>query len=1015
MYAHMRVAVHRVLLALVFLLAIPVAALRAQTGSIAGKVIDRVTQQPLADSRVVIPGTTLEARTNDLGEFRFPAVRAGRLVVGVYHIGYKATSDTVSVTAGRASAVTMQMTASLVTLSELVITGTAGNLERKAQAALVASVSAKSIIETAPIATVGSLLQSRVPGVALTSQSGTAGTGTTIRIRGASSINLSNQPLIFIDGVRAIEGQLSSGQSGQVYDRLNDINPDEIESIEVVKGPAAATLYGADASAGVIQIITKKGRAGAGGGFKQSVRFEAGSSENTWTPPDNYGLCTAALIASTSTNPLCRGQALNALVHDNPIMRVGGFRSGTDRVVSWNGTGGGQNYGYNLSYGEDRTEGILPNNNYDRLNVRTNFNYVPTEKLTIDAGLGLTQSLTQVPDNDNNIYGWLGGSMLGSPLTRSDATVAGSTALAPSNDGWYGFNRHYNAIAGILHSLRTHRVNSNLTATYLPVSYFSNRFTMGLDFIGDEQRSFFPKNDSSWYGGNNDTGSGDQTFRYVERYTFDYLGNVKRNFGSAWELNGSFGLQVISTRNSSTNANGYGYVTNANYSISGAATRAGTSSFTEQRQFGYLGQLQIGNENKRFLQIGARIDKNSSFGVASPSIVLPKIGGSWAISEEGFFDRFSRYVNTLRLRASYGTTGRSPNAGDALTTLIASPYNITGTTGAGAIPGNPGNPTLKPEKGTEFEAGFDAGFFNNRLSAEVTYFNKVTKDLIIAKPIPPSLGFNSNPLANIGEVVNSGLEVALNYDVLRRNNLSWNVRLGANTLHNELTSLGAVLPFALGGAGRTIVGQQLGVFVSKKIQSIDVAANKVTVSDTLYPMGNLWPTLEWNLTNSVTLFKNLHLSAMLDAKRNFMIQNNTAYFRETQLVRSNLRLDTLALSKEERLRRYGDLTPGHPAFVTTKGNSATVSDVIDAYLEKGDFIRLREVSASYTIPTKYLSMLRNTISSASVTWAMQNVKLWTDYTGSDPEINAQAGAFSRQDFLTIPNPRKQTFRVNLNF
>ncbi|MHB1096453.1 MAG: SusC/RagA family TonB-linked outer membrane protein [Gemmatimonadaceae bacterium] len=1002
------VVVRRVGFALIALLIVPLAALSAQTGSITGKVVDKTTQRPLAEARIVIPGTTLEARSDDAGVFRFAAVRPGRLVIGVYRIGYKATSDTVVVTAGRASTVNLQMTASLVTLSELVITGTAGNLERKAQSALVASVSAARVIETAPIATVANLLQSRVPGVALSTQSGTAGTATTIRIRGASSVNLSNQPLVFIDGVRTIEGTVGSGQSGQQYDRMNDINPDEIESIEVVKGPAAATLYGADASAGVIQIITKKGRAGSGGGFRQSVRFEMGTSENLWTPPANYGLCTASSVASTSTNPLCRGQAVGTLVSDNPIERVGGFRTGTDRIVSWNGTGGGQNYGYNLSYGEDHVLGLLPNNNFTRYNVRTNFNYVPTEKLTVDAGVGLSQTTTQLPDNDNNIYGWLGGSMLGSPLTRNDAGV-------PANDGWYGFNRHYNALASIYRQLKTHRVVSNITATYLPVPSFSNRVTLGMDFIGDEQRSFFPKNDSSWYGGALNTGSNNQDFRFNERYTFDYLGNIKHAFGRAWETNTSFGLQVISSRNSLTNASGLGYVTNANYSISGAATRSGSSAFSEQRQFGYLGQVQIGHENKRFVQVGVRIDKNSSFGTSAPSIVLPKIGGSWAISEERFFDPMARYVNTLRLRASYGTTGRSPNPGDALTTLIARPYNITGTTDAGAIPGNPGNADLVPEKGTEFEAGLDAGFFNNRLSAELTYFHKVTKDLIIARPIPPSLGFAQNPLDNIGEVLNSGLELAVNYDVLQRDNLNWNVRLGANTLHNELTSLGDVLPFNLGGAGRTIVGQQLGVFVSKKIKSIDVATNTVTVTDTLAPIGNLWPTLEWNLTNTFTLFKNFRVSAMVDAKKDFLVQNWTAYFRETQLVRSNLRLDTLALSKYERLRRYGNLTPGKPAFVQENGGSATVSDVREAYLEPGDFVRLRELSATYTLPTKYLSVFRNTLSGASFTWAMQNVKLWTDYSGPDPEINSQAGAFSRQDFLTIPNPRKQTFRVNLNF
>jgi outer membrane receptor protein involved in Fe transport len=680
--------------------------------------------------------------------------------------------------------------------------------------------------------------------------------------------------------------------------------------------------------------------------------------------------------------------------------------------VNYSARGGGQNYGYSLSYGQQLTDGTLPNNAFNRYNVRTNVNYVANSKLNLDIGLGLTQSKTNLPDNDNNIYGWFGGGLLGSPLTRSDAGV-------PANDGWYGFNRAYNAIRSINRELLTHRVTTSIVANYTPFSWFTNRFTGGMDYASDEQQSFFPKNDSSWYGGALNTGQNAVNRNGAERYTFDYLGNVKRELGSHFEANLSGGLQVISTRNTALGVTGLGLVTNANNSVSSAATTSGTGGQTQQRQVGYLSQLQVGWDNKRFLQLGVRVDKNSSFGSTAPAFVLPKIGGSWAISEEDFFQPLSRFVNTLRIRSAFGTTGRSPNPGDALTTLVSAAYNITGTTAAGAIPGNPGNATLKPERGQEFEVGLDAGFFNNRLSAEVTYFNKKTKDLIIARPIPPSLGFNSNPLANVGSVLNSGLEVSLNLSAINKPNLRWDVRVGGNTLHNELTSLGSgannVLPFALGGAGRTIVGQQLGVFVSKKIQSVDLASKVVTVNDTLTPMGNLLPTFEWNISNTVTVFKNLRLSALVDAKRNFLVQNFTAYFRETQLVRSNLRLDTLALSPLQRLRRFGNPTAGQPAFVTTKGNAATVSDVIDDYLEKGDFVRIREVSATYTVPDKWMTRVSRYTKGASVTVAMQNLKLWTDYSGADPEINSQTGAFSRQDFLTLPNPRKTVVRVNFTF
>jgi TonB-linked SusC/RagA family outer membrane protein len=997
----------RVLGLAVPMLALPAAA-QAQTGTVTGKVTDAATKAPIADARVLITGTVLGSQTNAQGEYRLTQVRSGMVRFSVLRLGYKSVRDSVRVADGATATLNFELSASAINLSEVVTTGTAGNQERKAQSALVASVKAADIIADAPITNVASMLQSRVPGVALSAQSGTKGAATQIRIRGASSINLSNQPLVFIDGVRLNEGFIGSGQSGQNFDRFNDLNPEEIESIEVVKGPAAATLYGADASAGVIQIITKKGRPGTTS-FAQNIRVEGSSTDANFTPQDNFALCTTASIAATSTNPLCRGGTVGQLVSDNPLLRVGAFRTGEGRIVNWNGRGGGQNYGYNLSYGSDNTSGVLPNNRFNRYNIRTNANYVANSKLNFDAGLGLVQTQVDLPDNDNNIFGWLGGAMLGSPLTRNDSPTGQA-----SNDGWFS-RRHFNAIAAKQNRLLTKRVTSSVTANYAPTTWFTNRFIGGLDFANEVNDNFQPRNDSLWWGGLNDGGNRALTSRGAERYTFDYSGNMKKQLPFDIESNLSFGLQVISSRNTSVNSTGIGFVTNNNISVNSAAQTTGGSAFTEQRQYGYFGQLQLGQSNKRFLQLGARVDRNSSFGSASPSFFLPKIGASWAISEEDFFQPLSGFISQMRLRASFGTTGRSPGPGDALTTLSAATFNITGTAGAGVVLGNPGNADLKPERGTEFEAGIDASFLSNRVGMELTYFRKTTKDLIIARPIPPSLGFNGSPLANLGGVLNSGLELGLNVAALNMSNAKWDIRLGANTLHNELTSLGGVAPFALGGAGRTIVGEQLAVFVSKKIQSIDEATNRVIVSDTLTPMGNLFPTLEWNITNTVTLFKNFRVAALLDAKRDFLVQNNTAFFRETQIVTSDNRINVNKLPARERLRRFGNLTAGQPAFITDKGNTATVNDVIDAYLEPGDFIRLREVSATYTLPNSLLGFTQRRVTGASVTLAFQNVALWTDYSGFDPEVNSQTGAFSRQDFLTLPNPKTTVLRFNLNF
>lgn len=989
------------------LAAITAAALSAQTGTLAGKVTDAANQQPLADVRVTVIGTALSTQTNAEGDYRLTNLRSGRLTIQVFRLGYRTGGDTVRIVAGQTATLNIRLSQSLVTLSELVITGTAGNQERKAQSAQVASISAPQLIRDAPVKTIGELLQSRAPSVAINSNSGVIGTAKTIRIRGASSVNLSNQPLLFVDGVRVIEGHINGNVQGQAYDRLNDLNPDEIESIEVVKGPAAATLYGADASAGVIQIITKKGRPGANR-FQQTVRLESGRSNQDYDPPDNWGACTAALVAPTSKNPLCRGQAVGTLVHDDPLLRNSVFRRGEDFTVGWSARGGGQNYGYVLSLGREGASGTLPNSGLDRYNVRSNFNYIPDSRLTIDAGVGLVQNRTQLPNLDNSVSGWIAGGMLGSPLTRTDS---------PDNsaDGWFGFNRHYNALAAINNQLLTHRIIPAMTASYTPTPWFTHRVTVGADLAADKQAEFYPRNDSAQYTpASFNTGRKTQAARTGERYSLDYLGNIRRTYGGEkWEGNLSFGMQVISTKNSTTNSEGLGFVTNTNNSISSAATTTGGSSYTEQTQIGYLSQLQIGWNNRAFVQAAVRVDRNSAFGTNADAFVLPKFGATWTVSEEPFYARFANYVNTLRLRASWGTTGRSPAPGAALTTLVAAPYNITGTTVAGANPGNPGNKDLKPERGTEFEAGFDASFLSERVTTELTYFDKKTTDLIIAKPIAPSLGFNSNPLANIGEVINRGWELALNVNALQFDKFGWDFRGSLSTLHNELTDLGGVAPFATGFRTRAMKGQQLGVYASRKIKSIDDATGVVVVSDTLEPIGNLYPTLEWSLSNSFTVMKHFRITALVDSKQDFIVDNLRDWYTETLLIHSRRRLDPNLLSRHERLRRYGNEARGKPSFVTVSGASATTSDVFEAYLQPGDFVRFRELSATYTIPKRILERVR--VRNASVSFAMQNVALWTKYEGPDPEVIATNGSFDRLDFFSLPAPKRGLVRLDFTF
>jgi len=977
-----------------------------QTATVQGTVTDAVTGAPVPETRVTITGTPLQAVTDVRGGYRITNVRAGPATIQVRRIGYRTVELRVVLVAGQTYTGDAQLQTSVVSLDEVVVTGTAGELKRRAQAATVSDIGVADIVPVASVSTVSQVLQSRVPGVSVVGAAGTAGTSSQIRVRGASSISLSNEPLLYVDGVRVSSG-LSGGSpvNGQNYDRINEIDPEDIESIELVKGPAAATLYGADASTGVIQIITKRGRVGAGR-FSQNLIFDYQSVDKNFEPVNNFGRCSAALVASTSRNPLCRGEAVGTLVSDNPLVRENAIRKGRLLSAGWNGRGGGTNYGYFTSLNHEDQTGVFPNNAFQRSTGRVNFNWFPVPNLTLDAGVGVTRTRTNLPDNDNNIFGWLGNSHLGTPLTRTDSLVNG---IPIGQNGWFGNQRDVAAMTAIETSRQTHRTVSTITANWTPTPWFSNRFTAGADWLRDEDRRFFPKNARGSYSIN--VGTISETRRGIERYTLDYLGNIRTDLTSSLVSNLSFGTQLIETRDENVFASGEGLTVNSNNVVSAASLRSGGQNWELQRTIGIISQWQLGLNDRLYGQFGARFDNASSFGSASSWVFLPKVGGSWVVSEEPFWPL--SFMNSFRLRTAWGQTGRIPDPGSSLTTLQSAPYLEGSIVSPGAVPQNPGNDSLKFERGEEIEAGFDAGFFNDRVALELTYFRKVSKDLILQQPLPPSLGFTQDPFVNIGSVLNRGFEVAMTAVPVNTRNFSWDVRVGGNTLHNEVTDMGDIAPF--GNLNRVEEGMQVGAWITHRILSVDEATGVVTVDTIPTFFGNVLPTMEGSVSSNITLLRNLRIYGSFDTKRGHKVRNFTDFFRETQLVRSDNRLDTLKLSRQERLRRYGNPTSGQPAFVTVKpGVTKTVNDVQEEYIQDADFIRFREFSVTYTLPLGMARAVR--AQAASITLGGQNLKLWTDYEGYDPEIVSNAGAlFNRDDFFTQPPVQRWTVRLNLTF
>lgn len=974
------------------LIAVPATA-SAQDGTITGTVVEEGTQRPLVGAQVTVLGTTLGSLVNEDGRFMITGVPAGTREVRAVLIGYAAQTQTVSVVAGQTANVEFALGASAVALDEIVVTGTVGQQTRRAQSAVVSTVNAEEIAETSPVTSVTDMLQARAPGISITQSSGSSGTAQRIRLRGQASINLSNEPLVYIDGVRADSRTTQLyGVGGQVQSRLNDIDPETIESIEVIKGPAAATLYGADASAGVIQIITKKGAAGAG--FTQNVSVEYNQIEADYTPPANWGVCSQAVI--DAGYPACQGVPAGTAISDRPSDRYDVFRDGQLRSVNWSGRGGGEDYGYYLMFGADDEEGTLRSNAYERMTGRFNFNFVPTEKLRMDAGVGLIRTATRLPNNDNNIYGYLGGIMLGSPLT---------VGLAP--DGWYASNRQVEAISNIDNSNKTIRATPQLTVSYQPISWFQNELTVGADITRTEHKSEFPLNREGWYGTSTlNSGSVGQARENRDVGTVDYRGTLTNQLTDSWRSSLSFGTQLIATRRDLTFASGNGFTTRAANSINAAASTSGGQSFSEEREMGVFAQWQPTWRDRLYLQFAGRLDKSSTFGGNAEWFFSPKVGASYVVSDEAFWqDNMPDLISTLRLRGAYGTTGRSPGSGASLTTFGSNPYAITSSdVESGVTPINPGNPDLRPERGEEYEFGVDLGAFNERLGLEVTYFKKTSKDLILERPIAPSLGFSQDPDVNIGELINSGFEVAANLSLLEYDNLGWFVTIGFNTLHNEVTDLGDIEP--IGTTLRVVPGYQVYSRFTRRIESINLEEGFAVVSDTTKFIGNSLPTFEGTLASSLSLFRNLEINTQLNTVQGFVIYNNTDQFRERQFGTGERWVLRDELPAEERITRFGP-------FVDSEGNPVDGSLVDEAYIERGDYVRLRELTLTYRLPASWASRFGG--SGASVTLGGRNLALWTDYKGADPEVLGANTTTSRTDFLTLPQSRRLVARVNVQF
>jgi len=984
--------------------------------TIVGRATDAAGGAPLAAVSVQVDDSRLGAVTTNDGTFRISGIAAGQHTVTARRIGYQLLTRPVTLTAGATVTLDLALQAAATSLEALVVTGTLGPAQRVTQPAVIASVNAADIQSKAPVSDVSQLLSGRVPGANVVAPNSSSGAAPRTYVRGPSTISLANVPIVFIDGVRVDASPRSLiGVGGQQQDPLSNINPDDIESVEVVKGPAAATLYGAEASSGVIQIITKKGRNGARQ-LSQTFTTEVNGSSPGFDPPSTYGVCTAALTAPTSTAVLCKGQTPGTVVSTNVLKRDRAYINGTGTKFNYSIRGGGENYGYFGSIGTTNSYGTTRNNSLTRQNGLANFNWTATPHLLLEAGFGLSLTDNKLPNGDQGNFSYMLNAM-GSPTTvtqNADGTFSGGLRTASTPTDY---------LATVVADYYTIKSSPHVTISFSPFTWFTHRLTAGADVDQTTAKLFTPINPlasgAAGAGSVNDVASG-QTL-----YTIDYAGKVQHSFGARDQISSELtaGLQFTKQTYNVITTLGQGLLTNDN-NLAGLAASTAISGerFTDQRSLGLILQENLGFSDRLYTQVGVRFDRNSSFGEKTPTFVLPKVGFSYVISKEPFWQRMASIVPTLRLRAAYGTSGRSPVPGASLRTYNSAPY--IGSGGAilpGLSPLNAGNPNLKPERGTELEYGFDASFFGERANLEFTVFDKETRDLLLQVPQPPSLGFASGqpgyPFANAGRVSNKGIETSLRATPLDRRNFTWEMNFNASTLKNRLVSLGDVPPF---GNLTTVFkpGLPLGAMATYHYRSVDVANNRAVMSDTVEYDGTILPKFESSFGSTITLFQNLRLYGLVTSKVGFKVYDFTDYFRDFTVVNSPKRLlpeDQGGYTALERTRLFGT------HVFETSGATFLPPNPTD-YVRPGDFLRLQEVSATVTLPSSLARRLRT--NGLTLTAGGRNLALWTKYNGpfkgADPETSSFGATGNVAQILLIdvfgtPAPRQWFTRLNVQF
>jgi TonB-linked SusC/RagA family outer membrane protein len=999
-------------------------------GILWGRVVDSTTGEPLEGAVVNVKGTKLRTTTNKGGTYALLYVPTGVQVVTARYLGYVLATREVVVVENQQLRLDFALVMSMSRMQEMVTTAT-GQQRRMDVANDVTVIDVDSIVATQPINSVTDLLEGRVPGLVVQRTSGAPGDPSRLRLRGVSSVYRSNDPIVIVDGIRvyyhqsdSLAGNLTGGgfhntQTGTggnaaripAPSPLDQIDPHSIETIEVMKGPSAATLYGPDAANGVIVITTKKGRAGP-------ARWTMSASHGLSAMPGEYptgffrlgthytgtytGSPERCLLTdfSCQADTLVRFQALN-----DPAYTILDKGHRTEVSLGVSGGTGALTYALTGSYADQVGLLTLPDAEAERFATlhgapppkwmrrpQTLTRWSGTGRLSAQLGDNTTAAITTTLTRETQQR---------SNLERSVTTLMNTYVDPVNGTYWRGdlFFFQQDALIPDFYQRATDEATNFTNAanfSWRPTAWLTTSADAGLNVISKQDQVLLPpdlltRQDSL---GMLRTAQGHSVMGTVNLRAL-----ARAPLPLGFSLNFAMGANYSKTSNAVLRTAARGLV-GGTRSLNGAGEILNSNDLaTDLVSFGWY--LAPSLSHKRFtITTGLRLDGSSAFGTNVDLPAFPKLGVSWLLSEEPFFP-FKGVFDVLRVRAAYGQAGVWPGPADRLRLYRSAVRWYEGGATDVLDLSKLGNTELKPERSTEWEGGFDADLLDNRLSVSFTGYRKMRYDALMNVPLPPSVyGDGVQVLRNIGVIRNTGLELSVTTQLVRTAPVTWSATMSLSRNANVVTELGeGVEPFftsegpAVGGrvaAGYPLFGRwerPILAFGDANDNGI-IEASEVQLGDTAVYLGQQLPNYETTLHTSLSLLRGqLALSASL-AYQDGMTQINQTM-------------------SESRFFLRGSTDRNAP--FTEQAAVAVMNETAYGLIQTVNVLRFNSLSVAYHAPP---SVARHVgVRSLSIALQGTNLGLITNYTGKDPNVNAFTTGNAVADTGVLPQPR--TWRLNL--